>query len=201
MVHAGNTAIDLDEILESLKSGDVMTHVYHARSQGVLEETTGTVRRSVRAAVERGVYFDVGHGAGSFSWRVARAGMAQGLLPSTISSDIHAWNVAGPVFDLATTASKLLHLGLELPEVLRRVTSTPAAAIGRSDELGTIQSGAAADLTLLRVMDGEFALRDSHGETELARQRLEPVAVVRAGRLYACELPDAMPIARAVSLQ
>jgi len=185
MVHAGLTAIPLDEILQSFVRGDVMTHVYHGRSEGVLDEN-GTVRPSVRAAVDCGVNFDVGHGAGSFTWQVAHRALDQGLLPGTISSDVHAWNVAGPVFDLATTASKLLHLGLTLPEVLRRVTSTPAACIGQTGALGTLAPGAAADLTLLRMEEGEFSFRDSTGEEEIGRIRLEPVGVIRAGRRYAC---------------
>jgi dihydroorotase len=185
MLHGGGTAIPLDEILASLVRGDVVTHIYHGRSEGVLDEA-GTVRPSVRAAVDRGVNFDVGHGAGSFSWRVAQAGLHQGLLPGTISSDIHAWNVAGPVFDLATTASKLLHLGLSLPEVVRRVTATPAACIGRAGELGTLAPGAAADVSLFRLVEGAWPLRDSAGDEEVGRVRLEPVAVIRAGRRYEC---------------
>ena len=185
MVHAGHTAIPLDEILGNLVRGDVVTHVYHARTEGVLDEHE-IVRASVRAAVDRGVNFDVGHGAGSFNWKVARAGLAQGLLPTTVSSDIHAWNIAGPVYDLATTASKFLHLGLTLPAVLERVTTTPAACIGRADELGTLTPGAAADITLLRLAEGEFRFRDSAGTEELAATRLEPVAVIRGGRHYAC---------------
>jgi dihydroorotase len=185
MVHSGQTAIPLDEILGFLVRGDVVTHVYHARSEGVLDQR-GTVRASVRAAVERGVNFDVGHGAGSFSWAVARAGLAQGLLPATVSSDIHAWNIAGPVHDLATTASKFLHLGLSLPEVVRRVTTTPAACIGRADELGSLAPGATADLTLCRLQHGEFLFKDSAGQVEPGGTRLEPVAVIRNGRYYAC---------------
>ncbi len=185
MVHQGGTAIPLDEILENLNTGDVVTHVYHGREQGVLDEQ-GTVRRSVRRAVERGINFDVGHGAGSFNWQVARAALDQGLLPGTISSDIHAWNVAGPVHDLATTASKFLHLGLPLPEVVRRVSATPAACIGLPGQLGTLAPGAAADVSLFRLADGEWRFRDSHGQEELGAQRLEPVAVIRAGRRYAC---------------
>ena len=189
MVHSGNTAIPLDEILSVLVRGDVVTHVYHARPDGVLDES-GAVRPSVRGAVDRGVNFDVGHGAGSFSWQVARAGLEQGLLPATISSDIHAWNIAGPVFDLATTASKFLHLGLPLAEVVRRVTSTPAACIGRAAELGTLKPGAAADVTLLRVVDGSFEFRDSAGHTEQGATRLEPVAVIRNAVHYACSAPS-----------
>lgn len=185
MIHIGGTAIPLAEILENLNTGDVVTHVYHARTEGVLDET-GRVRPAVRRAVERGINFDVGHGAGSFNWGVARAALEQGLLPGTISSDIHTWNIAGPVYDLATTASKFLHLGLELPEVLRRITATPAACIGMAGEIGTVAPGAAADLTLLRLVEGEWRFRDSHGAEEIGHRRLMPVAVLRAGRRYDC---------------
>jgi dihydroorotase len=193
MVHSGQTAIPLDEILGFLVRGDVVTHVYHARPEGVLDER-GTVRASVRAAVERGVNFDVGHGAGSFNWQVARAGLEQGLLPTTISSDIHAWNIAGPVYDLATTASKFLHLGLSLPEVVRRVTTTPAACIGRGNELGTLTPGATADISLFRLQQGEFQFQDSAGQAELGGTRLDPVAVIRNGRYYACSAALALPV-------
>ena len=192
MVHSGQTAIPLDEILGFLVRGDVVTHVYHARPEGVLDER-GTVRTSVRAAVERGVNFDVGHGAGSFSWQVARAGLEQGLSPSTISSDIHAWNIAGPVYDLATTASKFLHLGLSLPEVVRRVTAIPAACIGRADELGTLAPGATADISLFRLQQGEFHFQDSAGQVELGGSRLDPVAVIRNGRRYTCSAATPLP--------
>ena len=185
MVHPGGTVISIDEILAALVRGDVVTHVYHGRDEGVLDDA-GKVRDSVRAAVDRGVNFDVGHGAGSFTWRVAHKALDQGLLPGTISSDIHAWNIAGPVYDLATTASKLLHLGLSLSDVVRRVTATPAACIGRSDELGTLAPGAAADVSLLRLVTGEWYFRDAAGEEELGGTRLEPVAVIRGGQHYSC---------------
>lgn len=194
MVHVGGTAIPLAEILENLNTGDVVTHVYHARTEGVLDES-GTVRPSVRRAVERGISFDVGHGAGSFNWRVARTALEQGLLPGTISSDIHTWNIAGPVYDLATTASKFLHLGLTLPDVLRRVTATPAACIGMAGEIGTLRPGACADLTLCRLVEGEWRFRDSSGQEEIGDTRIEPVAVIRAGKQYPCT-PAQYPSAR-----
>jgi dihydroorotase len=185
MVHQGGTAIPLDDILARLVRGDIVTHVYHGLAEGVLDEA-GKVRPGVRAAVDRGVNFDVGHGAGSFTWRVARAALAQGLAPGTISSDIHVWNVAGPVYDLATTASKLLHLGMSLPEVLHRVTTTPAACIGLARQLGTLSPGAAGDVSLFRLVQGEWAFRDSSGAEETGGARLEPVAVIRAGRVMGC---------------
>lgn len=186
MVHPGGTSIPIEELLSMLAPGDVMTHCYHGRTDGVLD-AEGRVRPAAREAVRRGIGFDVGHGAGSFSWDVARQALDQDLQPSTISSDIHAWSVAHPAYDLVTTASKMLHLGMSLTEVLRKVTVRPAETIGMSDRLGTLRAGAHADVTLLREAPGEWPLTDAHGKTEYGRVRLEPVAVVRAGKVHPCQ--------------
>jgi dihydroorotase len=186
MVHVGGTAVPIEELLAMLNPGDVVTHCYHGRTEGVLHDD-GTVRRSVWHASERGILFDVGHGAGSFNFEVARRALAQGLLPGTISSDIHAWNIAGPVYDLATTASKFLHLGIPLGEVIRRVTVNPARAVGWGDRIGTLAPGAEADVSLLRLVEGEWPFRDTAGQVEIGEQRLEPVEVIRAGRRYPCQ--------------
>lgn len=185
MVHIGATSVGLDELLPALDPGDVVTHCFHGREEGVLDGR-GKVRPIIRRAVERGINFDVGHGAGSFNFPVARQALDQGLLPGTISSDIHTWNIAGPVYDLATTASKFLHLGVPLMEVLRRVTETPARAIGLFGPIGTLAPGSLADLSLFRLADGEWRFRDSYGNDEVGGQRLEPVAVIRNGRYYPC---------------
>ncbi|HXJ81787.1 MAG TPA: amidohydrolase/deacetylase family metallohydrolase [Candidatus Methylomirabilis sp.] len=179
MVHPGDTPIGLGEILGALRPGDVLTHCFHGREEGVLD--VGSVRPEARTAVERGVIFDVGHGRGSFSFTTARRALAQGLAPGTISSDLHIYNVAGPVFDLATTMSKLLALGLSLAEVVRMTTAAPARALGEADTIGTLRPGAAADVTLLRIESGTFTFMDSHGEALVAGNRLVPMRVVRGG--------------------
>ena len=170
MVHIGLSAISLDEILASLVRGDIVTHVYHGHVEGVLD-AAGRIRPSVRAAVDKGVNFDVGHGRGAFNWQVARTALDQGLLPATISSDIHLWNIAGPVYDLATTASKLLHLGLPLLEVVRRVTATPAACIGMAGALGTLHPERPP-------MSACSAWRRGSGRFRIARWRRRPAARV-----------------------
>jgi dihydroorotase len=186
MVHPGGTTIGIDELLSMLAPGDIMTHCFHGRSEGVLD-AEGRVRASARGAVERGIGFDIGHGAGSFSWDVARTALAQDLQPSTISSDIHTWSVAHPAYDLVTTASKMLHLGISLTEVIRKITERPAQAISMESRIGTLRVGAEADVSILRLADGEWPLTDAHGKTEYGRQRLEAVTVVRAGKVYPCE--------------
>jgi len=180
MVHPGDTPIPLDDILRELRRGDVLTHCYHGREQGVLDER-GRVRAQARRALDRGVNFDVGHGVGSFAFAVARAALAQELRPGTISSDLHVYNVNGPVFDLATTMSKFLALGLGLDDVVRATTEMPARAIGALGELGTLAPGAAADVTLLQFDSGDVEFADARGEKVKAAARLVPVRVVRNG--------------------
>ena len=184
MVHPQDAWCDsLDDILAVMRGGDILTHCFHGDSHGILDGD-GKVRRSVREAIERGVIFDVGHGRGSFSWEVAERALEQGIGPTTISSDLHVYNVAGPVYDLATTVSKFLHLGLSLEGALHKVTATPARVLGMSDQIGTLRVGAWGDAVVFDLQQGQFELHDARGETRVGRQRLVPTAVVRGGKLY-----------------
>lgn len=184
MVHPQDAWCDsLDDILAVMRGRDILTHCYHGMPHGILEGN-GTVRRSVREAMERGVIFDVGHGAGSFNWAVAEHALRQGVQPQTISSDLHVYNVNGPVYDLATTVSKFLHLGFSLDDALRKVTVTPAGVIGMTGEIGTLRPGAWGDAVVFDLQDGRFELWDSHEQVRVGRRRLVPVTVVRAGKIY-----------------
>lgn len=184
MVHPQGAWCDsIDDILAVMRERDILTHCFHGSDCGILD-ADGNVRPSVRAAMERGVIFDVGHGAGSFKWDVAERALAQGVLPQTISSDLHVYNVNGPVYDLATTVSKFLHLGLSLDDALRKVTATPAQAIRMSDSIGTLKVGAWGDAVVFDLREGAFELCDSHGAVRIGKQRLAPTTVVRAGKVY-----------------
>jgi dihydroorotase len=180
MVHVGDTPIPLTEILDELRAGDVVTHCYHGHAEGILDDR-GQVQPAARRARSRGVLFDVGHGRGSFSFAVARRALAQGFPPGTISSDLHVYNLHGPVFDLATTLSKFLHLGLSLDEVVELATAAPARVIREDAALGTLRPGAAADVSLLELREGPAELEDSVGERVTAARSLRPKGVVRGG--------------------
>lgn len=173
----------IDDILAVMQRGDIVTHCYHGMPCGILDEQ-GRIRPSVQDAVERGVLFDVGHGAGSFRWEVAEAALAQGLQPATISSDLHIYNIDGPVYDLATTVSKFLHLGLSLDDALAKVTAVPAQVIGQAGQLGTLRPRAWGDAVVFDLETGDFPLVDSSGVTQVGRRRIVPRTVVRAGRVY-----------------
>jgi dihydroorotase len=183
MVHIGGTYSPLKEILAMLKPGDVITHSFRGSDGGILDDKD-RVLPDVRAAVDRGVHLDVGHGAGSFSFDTAEKAFRQGLLPGTISSDVHQYNVNGPVFDLATTLSKFLYLGLTLPQVIERATANAARLFAFPQGLGTLRPGAEADVAVFSLEEGNFEFLDSLGARRNGHQKLVPVATVKAGKLY-----------------
>jgi dihydroorotase len=185
MLHIGGTVdpgLSLEQALEQLRPGDIVTHSFTAWPPGIVDSTGHVIDAAIDAR-RRGVRFDIGHGAGSFSFPVAEAALADGFAPDSISSDLHVGNFAGPVYDLVTTLSKFLHLGVPLEDVIAMSTARPAAAIGRDGTLGELRVGGIADVSVLRLVDGRFTLTDSLGITRDATRRLEPVATVRAGRV------------------
>jgi dihydroorotase len=185
MVHPQDAwCSSLDDVLAVMKEGDILTHCFHGRTHGILDDE-GKVRRSVRRARERGVLFDVGHGAGSFNWQVCNRALVEGFAPDTISSDLHVANVNGPVYDLATTVSKFLHLGFSLDDALAKVTAVPAQVIGMPGQIGTLAVGAYGDAAVLELRDGSFELHDSHNQLRVAKYLLVPKTVIKDGQVYA----------------
>lgn len=195
MVHIGDSHSPLDKILGMMGKGDVLTHTYHGRERGILD-ANGRVVPAVGKAVERGVLLDVGHGAGSFSFDVCEKALEQDVLPGTISSDLHQYNVHGPVFDLATTLSKFMHLGLTLDQVIERATTNPAAAFGFPRGLGTLREGTEADVAVFSLIEGDFRFVDAQKQSRIGHRRLVPVATVKAGRIYgsaSIPVPEVVP--------
>ena len=94
-----------------MRPGDIYTHTYHAYPSSIIDVTTRSVWSDVISAHSRGVYFDVGHGQGSFSWTVAEIAAKQGFWPDMLGTDLHIGNYNGPAYDLPTVMSKFLHLG------------------------------------------------------------------------------------------
>jgi dihydroorotase len=167
-------------LLEKARPGDFHTHPY-ARHIPSLDDR-GRVHEYIWAARRRGVLFDLGHGSGSFWYRLAVPCIEQGHVAETISTDQHQGSVLGPVFDQIHTMSKLLCLGLSLQDVVRRSTSEPARLIGRPD-LGTLAEGSEADVALLRLERGQFAYWDCGRGRQVGDRRLECRLTVRAGQV------------------
>jgi dihydroorotase len=185
MVHISDAPPDVPEILNHLRPGDILTHAYTGHGTSLCDPA-GKLKPGVAEARARGVLFDLGHGLGSFSFAEARKCLAAGFPVDTISSDLYARNIEGPVYDMPTTMTKLLHLGMPFDDVLRRSTVAPARIIGRLPGMGTLVPGAPADLALLSLEDGEFRLVDSLRQEETAKRRIScRLTICRGRRLLA----------------
>ena len=182
MVHAG-AGVPLPDVLGEVRPGDIVTHCYHGGGDTILDPG-GRVIPEVWAARERGVLFDLGHGGGSFMFEVAKKALSQGFPSDVISTDLHVLCLNDPVCSLPETASKMLNLGMELPEVVYQTTAAPAAAIGRDNELGTLKVGTVADLAAFEVRYGAFEFRDVRDNLEVGSRMIQPVLTVRKGTLY-----------------
>lgn len=180
MIHIGGSHSSLETFLGLLRKGDVVTHCFTGHPHGLLD-ANGRVTPAVRDALGRGVLLDVGHGAGSFTFDVAERCLDQGAAPFTISSDLYSANVNGPVFDLPTTLSKFLLLGMPLPDVIRRATVNATKLFDFSEQIGTLQPGAEADVSVFDLQEGRFDFVDSFGQTRIGKQRLVPIVTVRGG--------------------
>jgi dihydroorotase len=184
LVHITEPGLPLDEIFDRLRPGDIVTHLFHGRAQTIVGDD-GRVLASLRRARERGVRMDVGHGGGSFAVAVARAALADGFPPDTISTDLHVFSARGTMRDLPTTMSKFLALGMSLDEVVAAATSNAARTVARPELTGTLTPGSPADVAIFEEVVGPVVLEDTKGERITAQRVLRPWATVRAGTIVA----------------
>ena len=182
MVHIDEPPPSYEEVISRMRPGDVLTHCFRPFPNSPAT-SQGTVKPAVREARERGVLFDVGHGKGSFAFKTARAMLANGFLPDTISSDVHQLCIDGPAFDQLTTLSKFLCMGVDLPTVIRLSTANAGLALQRP-ELGTLKPGSPGDASVLGLASGEFDYVDVVGEHMTGTQKLSAKGVVLSGKWW-----------------
>ena len=181
MVHISFGPPAIEQVLPFLKPNDVLTHCFTGLPMKIVD-AEGRLLEAAKRVWDSGVVMDVGHGTGSFSFETAEAVMAAGRKPDVISTDLHQLSVNGPTFDLPTTLSKFVHLGMPLREVVEAATARPAAVLGLDRELGTLRPGSRADIALFRLLQGDFPLQDIHGNVRHATQLLRNTATIVGGR-------------------
>jgi dihydroorotase len=167
-------------ILKKLRPGDIHTHVF--AQQFPIVSADGKTNDFLFAARKRGVRFDLGHGAGSFWFRNAVPALRDGFPPDTISTDLHMGNINGPVSSMLNTMCKCLCMGMPLEEVIQRSTTLPAQLIGRPD-LGTLSTGAGADVAVFKLLEGTFGYTDCGKAKIIGSQKLECQLTLRAGQI------------------
>jgi len=182
MVHIGEPPPLLDEIFDILTPGDIVTHCYNGKKAGSIRDTEALFERAKELA-DAGVLMDVGHGAASFDFEVARASIAEGLKPFSISTDVHEHNINGSVVDMATTMSKLLAVGLSFEEAVEASTNQPRSLLGLKTP-GV--PGSRADFTIFDLCETEIEVRDSKGAALRIGEVFEPRQTV-----LGCDVQDA----------
>lgn len=181
MAHISFAPPDTSEVMALMKKGDVVTHCYNPHTLGIID-ANGKLKPGVMEARQRGVLFDVGHGLGSFNFAAAKKALDAGFVCDTISTDIYNLNVNGPVYDMPTTMSKMLYLGMSVDDILLRTTASPARIINRLEGMGQIKVGGPADLAVLEIEEGQFGLIDSQRNTVTAAKRFVSRATIVKGR-------------------
>ena len=189
MCHIGNAPGDLGALLDLLRPGDILTHVYSGAGNNTVQN--GKVIAAALEAKKRGVLIDVGHGGGSFDFTVALPALEQGLTPDTISSDLHAYSGNSPSIPyLPQVMSKFLTLGFSLEQVIAMATNRPGEIIGREPLLGTLKPGAWADIAIFDVVDKPVEWLDTRGNKRAGTIALVPVQTIRAGRPFGRPFPS-----------
>jgi dihydroorotase len=176
LTHERNLKILMEE---KLRKGDIYTHCFSGHRD---EVENGQVNPALKSGRAKGVFFDIGHGGGSFYWHVATAAMRQGFKPDSLSSDLHTGSMNSGFKDMPNLMSKFLALGMTLEEVVRASTWNPAQQI-LHPELGHLTEGAEADISVFRLDRGQFGFLDSAGARLTGTQRLTPEMTLRAGRV------------------
>jgi dihydroorotase len=172
MVHVGEPPPLYDEILEVLDPGDVVTHCFNGKAGGSIIEDAHLFALAERCASE-GIRLDVGHGGASFSFKVAEVAIARGLLPFSISTDLHNRSLDSPVWDMGTTMSKLLAVGMPFEKVIEASTLAPMSVIGMPTR-DLLAPGTRAEFTVFTVEAGDLRIRDSMGDEAVLRELITP---------------------------
>ena len=182
MIHMGQTISPLPRLLDLLKRGDIVTHMFAPPPNSIVDDR-GDILPAVLAARRRGVWFDVGNGqTGHVRWDTVGAIMKAGFWPDTFSTD---WNTNSPktgVIDLPNCMSKLLGYGMTLGEAIACATVNASRIFPLFNDRGTLNVGAPADVALLELREGRFEFLDNFKNTITGGQRLFPSATVLAGR-------------------
>ena len=182
MCHIDQPPPSYEEVINMLRPGDVLTHAFRPFPNSPVN-AQGKVKAAVLEARARGVKFDIGHGKGSFAFKTARAMLANGFYPDTISSDVHALCIEGPAYDQVTTMSKFLCLGVPLNDVIAQSTINAAHALKRP-ELGSLKPGSVGDATLLSVKEGQFEYEDVMGEKLIGDKRILSEGAIVGGKWF-----------------
>jgi dihydroorotase len=187
IVDFGGGGLSLEDLtMKKFRAGDIYTHTFGGGGkdrEAITDPQTGKLRPFVFEARQRGVIWDVGHGAASFSFSHAIPATKAGFFPDVISTDHHGGSMNSAMKDILNVMDKFLTLGMEIPAIINSVTWKPAQVIHR-EQLGNLSVGSEGDVTVLRIRKGKFGVFDQMGQRLEGKQRFECEVTVKGGRVF-----------------
>ena len=187
IVDFGSGGLSLEELtMRKFRPGDIYTHAYGGGGsgrEGIIDPTTKQLRPFVFEAQKRGVVWDVGHGAASFSFSQAIPASKAGFWPDVISTDHHGGSMNSAMKDILNVMNKMMALGMSVPKIINSVTWKPAQVI-HHEELGNLSVGSEGDVTVLRLRKGKFGVFDQMGQKVSAKRRFECEVTIKGGRVF-----------------
>src|SRR5579872_61760 len=188
MVHMGDTEKRYDptvirRLLPLLEEGDILTHYFTANPGGVLDGNGRLVPEAWEAA-KTGVWFDTAHGQANFSFDIGRRIIDQGLLPHCISTDLTVPGRIRAVHSMTEMMTRFLGLGFTLEQVVTMCTTNPAKAIGAADRLGSLETGRQADISVLKIQEGDWTVKDVLGASLRVTQAVMPALTIKRGEVF-----------------
>jgi dihydroorotase len=187
-VHATNPPIDAAELVNMLRKGDIYCHIFHGTGSTLLEED-GAIKPAFLDAAKRGVVFDCANGRFNLDSKVARQSISNKFLPDVISTDTTkaSFNVPAQVKNLPFVMSRYLSFGMDLKDILKSVTTTPAKLMGMEGKIGTLEKGSYADITICKILDKKIVFSDSKDSTIEGNKLIVPILTVADGRIVYCQ--------------
>lgn len=183
MVHVGTNPPELSEIMAIMDSGDIMTHCYNGKKNGILDQNR-EIKPFVKEGLAKGIIFDIGHGTDSFNFQTAQTAIKNNIQAQSLSTDIYHTNrQCGPVYNMATCIEKMLYLGYEMTQILPMITTIPAKNFNLNTK-GKLEAGYDADLTIFEINKGTKQLRDSNGNIKTTNTLINPIYSVVGGNVY-----------------
>ena len=188
MVHIGDTEKRYDpnvirDLLPIMEEGDIVTHLFTANPGGVVD-ANGNLVPEAQEARDRGVWLDTAHGRGNFSFDVGQRILDQGLMPHCISTDLTLPGRQRTVHSMTEMMTRFLAMGFTMDQVVTMSTLNPAKAIGEDGRLGSLQVGKQADISVIRIEEGDWLLYDVLGDSRRHDKAVVPVVTVKRGEVF-----------------
>lgn len=186
MVHIGSAPPKLEDVLNRLEKGDILSHCFNGKDNGILDEN-GEIKECFLESLEKGIHLDLAHGKDSFSFKVSKKALKENIKADIISSDIYEGNrVNGPVYSLVMTMNKMLYVGYNEKEIIDGVTKYPASILNLKNK-GELKVGLDSDITIFEIRKGTINLIDSNKESVEGDKYFYPTAVLLNGEYISLE--------------